>query len=356
MVRPVAWSLVVLFALVGAVSVRAQARTTLVIMSAGQDEAAMEELRSTVEAYLSDLDVGVRLRVVPRLPSKVAGQLEAARWLSVEEDSVSVVWVEEGTKELLIFVSDRGSQRAMVQSLPQGSEGWGADCDAIAVIVRSVLGPWLEGDPPPREAPPVAPPPVAAGKGASGAGPVVVEGDAEARPRDGLTRAVAAAGYSPALIDGDRAWVHGAALALGALIGRHLEIDLSLHAFQSIDMEAGGADLRLVRWPVVLSATGLIPIGRFEAGVRAGLIVDVTAVRGIPRGTAPDETTVVQPGLAASFFARVRLNGWLAAWADGGVDLIRGGRDYLWDGRPVLSYARVQPRFALGLAVLLPGR
>jgi len=352
--RLIVAAVLALSTLPGAAGALAVERATLVIMSSDADASAMEELRSTVEAYLSDLDVGVRLLVEPRLPRTLADQLGAARAASVAEGSVPVVWVEEGTKELLIFVSDRGSQRVMVQALPHGAEGWEADCDAIAVIVRSVLKPWLDGEQPPDEAAPASPPEAEAAT--SVAAPEGGAGDGERRREGGVARAVVAAGYSPALLDGDRAWVHGAALAVGVLVGRHIEIDLALHALQTFDMGVRGADLRLARWPVALSATGLIPIGRFEAGVRAGLLIDTTAVRGIPGETAPDDTTIIQPGLAASLFARLRLSDWLAAWVDGGVDVIRGARDYLWDDRPVLSYARVQPRFALGLAVLLPAR
>lgn len=319
------------------------------IMAAVGEGEDMAELVSALGAYLTDLDVAVVLVPVEEAPVRFADQVAAAREIAARRELLSVVWVERTSTEFLIFVSDEGGEEILVQSQPKGLEGWDADCDAISVLVRSALKPWLER--------PAKEDVEAAGGGERhvvARDPEPVELTLEPGRRERPFLVVTGAGYAGGAIMGGE-WNQGARLDLGVVVGRHVGLRVAYRILRAVEMDVPGVDLRLSRWPLEVTVDGILPLGRVEIALFAGVVVDMTAVRGLPGGS-PDETEIVKAGLAAGLFARVRLNDWLAAFAEGGAHVFSRGRNYRWDGEVRLVYRPVHPTFAAGLAVFLPIR
>jgi hypothetical protein len=331
----------------------AEERPRVVLLAERADAEKIAVLASALEAQLSDFGAAVETRQVEHLSNELPQQVKIAR--AEAGGALSVVWLANAGGEFFIFVADRSSEKILVQSLPRSSEGWESACDAIATLVRSALRPWLTADPaaeaPPLRAEPPARPPLVPAPAPAPA----PTAPSPKTPRVSAIRAVVTAGYAVALVDPGRGEVaHSAALGLGALLGAHLEIDLSLRAFSALPLDVPDADLRFVRLPIALSATGLMAFGRVSIGLGLGLVVDVTRVRGIPPSQEADGTAFTNVGIAPVVVARVRLVDWLAAYASVGADIFFRERRYRWDGETVLVYRRAQPGASIGLALLLP--
>ena len=184
--------------------------------------------------------------------------------------------------------------------------------------------------------------------------PVTVELSLEPRSGETPVRVVTGAGYAGAMIAAGE-WNQGARLDLGIVVGGYLGVRVSYRVLQAVEMDAPDADLSLSRWPLEATLEGILPLGRFDLGLAAGVIIDMTAVRGLT-GSSRDETEIVGAGLAVGIFGRVRLNEWLAAFVEGGVHAFKRGRNYRWNGENQLVYRPVHPTFTAGLALFLPVR
>jgi hypothetical protein len=313
----------------------------VVILSPAGVRDDMERLRSVLEAYLTDLEVKVSVETVDALPDGLPAQVALARKASLAEGVLSAIWVEGAGSEFFVLVSDRRSERVLVQARPRSPEGWDAECDVIAAMVRSALTPWLgRSEPAPEK---IAPPP-----------PRPARVEASEPPRPPWPRLVVAASYSPVLVHSDGPVTHGAAIALGVLAPSWLEVDAQVQILEAARMDVTGEDLRLERWPLALLATGLLSLGALDLGARLGLVVDVTRVSGVSGSRAPDDTNIVNVGFAPSLVVRYRILPWFGLWLDAGVYLFRRDRRYSWSGETAFEYGFVQPRLSAGPVFILP--
>ncbi len=319
----------------------------IVIIAPLEAQKEIDPLRSSLVAHLSDLNTQVELQIVNAMPMSVPEQVKAARQATEPDHILAAVWIEKTNDELYIFVSDRGSERILLQTLPHSPDGWDADCDAIATLVRSALVPWLE------EKPATTP-----------STPQVVEGppqpvssssvSARDKPTESPVRMGIVFGY--ALSAQKRAFgppVHGARLGLSLRPIEYLEIDVSVIPLQPTEMDTRDADIRLIRIPVELGVTGLWPWEPIELGVRVGLVADFTHVRGIDTSESPDETDIVNIGFVPSVLFRYLPLEWLALWVDAGIYLFGRNRQYAWNDETVSTYGKAQLRLTLGVACIL---
>ncbi|MCP4680437.1 MAG: hypothetical protein GY854_34125 [Deltaproteobacteria bacterium] len=293
-------------------------------------------------AHLSDLDASVELKVVSDMPSGVPAQVQTAREATTPDQVIAAVWIETTNDEFYIYVSDRGSERILLQTLPHSPDGWDAECDAIATLVRSALTPWLaaeasdEPEPVPAESPESERPPKTPTQ------------DTPESP----VRMIVAAGYSITGLSFEKGpLLSSGRLSMGARLLRRLEIDLTVLISEPADMKTEG--IRLIRTPVELGALAIWPVDRFDLGVRAGLALDFTHVRGIDISKAPDDTDSVNVGFTPSFVFRYYTLNWLALWMDVGIYIFKRNKHYAWNDEPVLTYGRVQPRLTAGLTFVL---
>lgn len=326
----------------------------MLIMALAGQAAEASTLASSVSAYLSDLDARVEVRTVSELSPAFTDQVARARGIAGKEpDVLAVIWVERTADELFIFVSDRASEKVLVQTLPRGPDGWDASCDAIATLVRSALSPWLA-----EEAPAAEPPPAsgAAPQPAAPAPPAAAEPSPTAESPLSLALIISAA-YAPCALDPERGVVsHAAAIGLGLAVGRHFEAGVRGLIAGSTELDVAGEDIRLSRIPFGVSATGLLPLGPVELGLDVAFLVDTVRILGIARSTAPDDTDDTRFGLGAALVLRGRVLDWLALWMRVGTDFFFFDTNYVWNGEERLTYAAFQPGGAAGVAFLLPLR
>jgi len=344
---------------------------TVVLLFPKPKTDAHETLRATIEAHLSDLDPSVIAQESPDIPATMPEQIELARRVTRSADDVmSVIWLAMSAEELFIFVTDSGSERVMVQTLPRADQNWAASCDSIATVVRSALTPWLEeseteeiasrappaameADPTPHSvavmsvrpnekeeqppAPPALPPPS--------------EGPVDSRSRVHIQLS---AGYSPVSSDGWRGPVtHAGSIGFGVQFLKYIRIVTTISLGHSAVLEASSTrdgSMSVERWPSLLLLNGALPLGnRFEIGLGAGLVVDPTVVRGVPADEPKDSTNRVDFGGIASLPVRFFFASSFALELGLGAFFFGGSRDYYWAGERALSIGAFEPWTSLSL-------
>jgi hypothetical protein len=336
-------------------------RAVLLLTSADTKE-EMGELKSALGAYLSDLEAVVELRAIDSIPSDLQGQIKLARKTALSESEIlSVIWLETSGDEFFVFISDSASERVLIQTMPSNSEGWEAECDAIATLVRSALSPWLADHSMTKEESPSLPPmpgetPASLPHTGTEKPPEPIEPAAPiAPPEKNPVQLVVLAAYAPISSSNfDGPLTHGAELGIGMLFNKYIEVDISINVGHIAKIDISNADIHLVRWPINLSLLGILPVNRFEFGLRLGLVVDPTTVQGIVKSEAPDNTDMVHVGFAPSLFARFHMIPLLAIWVGGGAYFFAGEIHYAWNSEKVFTYGEIQPQFSTGLALTVP--
>jgi hypothetical protein len=161
---------------------------------------------------------------------------------------------------------------------------------------------------------------------------------------------VLSAGYALTMFDYTESIGHGAAISMGLLLNRYLELDLSVYLFQSFDMDIQGHDVTLERWPVRLGAAGILPLGRLELGLLVGVLADISNLRGL----SPDEQPVGHNSLKFAFSPALMIR-WhferrIALFGSMGVEIFSRDWNYKWGEETRLKYRQIQPSLTIGLS------
>ncbi len=313
------------------------------------------DLSGALRAHLSGYEVEVEALRVERMPAERAAQIELARRTAPDVGKVGALWIDDRDRSLVVLASPGDpAGLVLVRPLPAGD----AAHDAAASIARSVLAERLaprreearspdDPDPDDRrrslemrdsERPPL-------------------ENDGEGPERPGPLRLTMElrGGYGLSIAGETGEPQHGARLAAGALLWRHLQIEIGVDVLQpaAARLPDSGDRIELWRVPLRLGVAGLLGLSRVELGARVGLALDFTRMEGVDRRRIEDDPDRVIPGLTAVGFLRVKIVSFFAIWAEGGMDLYRSSYEYTRAGETVLTYEALQPLASVGLSFLL---
>ncbi len=349
---------------------RAGTAHTVYLLAPGDPEGADDyrELWRAVQAHLTALPVSVRLMTVDEAVDDALA-LDLARdtnallvaWLSADRDKVHHLVPAQG---------DRGQSR----DLGGAGEGWLDRCQVVAAMIHAELGDLevlqqatlepentespgeaSESSDQPETGPPVVDPaetaPAVTGNDELARPP----GDGGSSPRRTRAHLLISAGYTLFRPSSAAAALHGVGFGLGLRVGRHVGIHAGADLGQATPLAIDGGDGRIVRWPVRLSVTGEVALGRLDLTGRAGILLDVSRVTDL--SFSPGDTTALDNrldlGLALGVEARFRILPWLAPFVAAGLDLYDGNRTYELSSQPVASRGAAVPRLVLGATWIL---
>jgi hypothetical protein len=330
----------------------------LVLVPAGSAERG-ETLGAAMSAHLSGYSVEVRQAPIEALPDSFPAQAEAARRAVSEHDGLGAIWIDERHGMLFVLVAAPEGDQILQRPLPGADEPWRARCDAVASMVHSALAPWLERDQ-------LAEPATTATEGEDQQ-PEPAQLDDPEKPfdhePDDAPEAPATEwlllqlrlGYGPVIVNSSGSIQHGGRIGVGFLMGDHLEAEVALDLLFPLPaeiIEEQNTDIALVRWPLRVAAAGFITALDLDIGVKIGLVIDFTHVRGVDEDLIADDTRRTNPGFAATLFLRYRILDWLAIWAEGGIDVYSSAYDYNLADVTVIRYSALQGRISGGLAAL----
>ncbi len=326
----------------------------VMVVAAAEDPpgSPAEVLQHAVAASLSPYGVEVQLQRDGRGPLD-----ELAAEMAGRDEVIAALWLERDDPRLCLRVPALWVG-ARERPLPRSGDGWAADCHAISAIVLSELEPLLAGrlDDPPQPAP-------GGERTAASADeevPEITPSEAEVpvSPAGPEVALVVGAGYLPVVIDRGAPYRSGLGLALGVLLGRHLELGAGVDLIQPADVTATLGGGWLARTTVRGVATGWLPLGPAELGLALGAVVERAQVRRLDYD--PLDAGALEPRVHGAFTAalrvRVRVLPWLAPFAEGGADLYGTRLSVVDAGSELIGRAPVQPRLAVGIAGVIPLR
>ena len=327
----------------------------LYVLTSGDLERApdYEELRQTLGAHLTALDVDVRVLTVD-------GDVDAdlARRIVAETSALAVGWIGPDVFHLLTPALGPDPR---TRALEGAGTDWLQRCQAIAAMTHAELEPVL--DPP-------APPPPAEDGAAGGETPAPDErepppaeaeptpevgGLAEEEPRPRTWAVMAGVGYTLARPGIGASPLHGVGLGLGARFGRNVGVLVEFDLTQAVPLTGGGDQARIARWPLRISLGGEVAVKRVDLVGRVGVALDISRVRGLD--LAPADPAVVELrtdlGIAAAIEVRLRVLRWLAPFVAGGLDLHTGALAYELAGEEIGRRGPVVPRLHAGVTWIL---
>jgi hypothetical protein len=355
---PAIGTLVALLSIASALPLPARAADGPVLVLAPEgDEERLAVLQRAMEAHLSGYDVEVQLGPTGPLAESFPAQAEQAAKVVEERAALAAIWVDHQHEMVFVLVAAPEADQILQRPLPAADEPWSSRCDAISSMVHSALAPWLgrveETEPiETDEATAAATAPAQVGDGEIPPG----EGEpvAEPPPSAGWLTLQVRAGYGPVVVNRTGGVQHGGRVAAGAIFGDHLEAEAAIDLLFPLAAEnvESDDDTRLVRWPLRIAVAGFLSVFALDLGLKIGLVIDFTSIRGRDTSQIDADTERVNPGFASALFLRYRILEWLAVWIDGGIDIFSSAYDYLLQGVTVIRYSAVQGRVSGGLAFL----
>ncbi|MFO8072326.1 MAG: hypothetical protein R6V85_10675 [Polyangia bacterium] len=308
------------------------------------------DLTGALRAHLSGYEVEVEILSVDLMPKGRADQIELARSAAPSGSGTGVLWMDARDGSLVVLPRPRDpAGLVLLRPLPAGD----AAHDAAASIARSVLAERLA----PRAEEPLDSDDRLRAMEIRDSERPPLEGDDEGPERwsPPLFTMEVRGGYGFSIPGDSGQPQHGARLAVGALLWRHLQIEVGVDALQPVGARLPDTGDRIELWrvPLRLGVAGLLGFSRVELGARVGLAIDFTRIEGVDQRRIEGDPDRVVPGLTAVGFLRVRIVRFLAIWAEGGVDIYRSTYDYTRAGTTVLTYEAVQPLASAGLSFLL---
>ena len=333
---------------------RASTPRVVYVLAPGDLEqaAAYEELRQTLGAHLTGLEVGVRLLTVDGV---IDGAL--ATQIVAETSGLAVAWITPDDFHLL---TPALGAEPRTRSLAGAGGEWIERCQAIAAITHAELEPVFEVPPAPSpleegvvEVAPVVAEPVVEDGIPADPEPATTDDATVTHPATQRSWAVlASVGYTLARPGVTAAPLHGVGLGLGARFGRHVGVRLGLDLSQTLPIVDAGEQARIARWPLRLSVSGEAAVRRLDVVGRAGLVVDLSRVREL--GFEPADPAVVgvraDLGLTLAAELRLRVLPWLAPFIAGGLDVHTAALAYELGGEDVARRGAVVPRLMAGVA------
>jgi len=320
-----------------------------------------ETLRTAMAAHLSGYSVEVLLEPTGPLPESFPDQAEAARTAARDHRALAAIWIDERHGMVFVLVAAPDADQILQRPLPGAEEPWRTRCDAVASMVHSALAPWLEREEPvePEPVPATANPIPATADPTQIEDPEVPadpvpEPDLPASRNDWLLLQLRA-GYGPVFVNRIGSVQHGGRVAVGLIFGDHVEAEAALDLLfplEAADVGEERDDDALVRWPLRFAVGGFVTALDLDLGIKAGLVIDFTHVKGVENAAVKDNTERINPGFAASLYARYRILDWLGVWAEGGIDIYNSAYDYMKNETAVIKYSALQGRVSGGVSFL----
>jgi len=317
----------------------------IVIVAPKVEAGEARELARVIGAHMGDLGVRPVVSVVEGNPAELFGRIAAVRDKVDEAGAFAALWVS-GERSMLHLYLQRGdrAENLIIQGLPDHEEAWSVVCDTAAAITRSAVISWMETSEAARPS------------------PVTTGSSVEPAPSpDERSKAVAPAKrvfvgsltYELALPHVGQPPLHGASLSLGGIFLDALQLDLRAGVFGPGRFEADGQEVLFRRIPVSIGGGWVWTWRRWHLGLRLGLLLDVTFLRGEPVEDARDDTSLLGFAVSPSLFARWLFAGPVGAYAEAGADLCFSPRYYTWHSQKVYEYDLAQARVSVGLTVTL---
>jgi hypothetical protein len=339
---------VIAVSLVAAQAARAQGPAArVVVLASDVQTTAMGELVRVLGAHLSDLHVTVELDAAGAETADVREVIDRLRRADAGAAPVAAVGIVQGRGELLLFVANREVREVKLQPVAEG-EGWPAQCDTIAAIVRSALLGWIEEpaqEPPvPQTEPPPSAPPSAP---LAHAAPPPPASDGSPRFLLGL-----GAGYALTVLHPDAPLIHGAFASAEIVAARHLVVQLGARFGGPTRLDVPGEEILFHRLPLSAGAAWRPFTGRIDLRAGAAFTLDLTRLEGSAARDARDDTSLAHAGLTPFVELAVRPVAFLALFVRAAADLYFRSYVYTWHGDTALRYAGAQPWFAAGLSLV----
>jgi hypothetical protein len=339
-------------------------KKTIVLIEGPQERFDMNRLHDTVQAHMSDFNAKVVMRSVVDLPQDLETQLDVARALLRESASFAAVWIDYDSNNLMLLVSDHGTEQILTQSMAGHIDDKEQIVDAAAAVVRAALTPWLTSEEPVSS---VSPAKEQASKEDSRRKNPPEESSKDS-PRSALrssqnSESVRSATPRFSIFGGYTLSVNLEGTPLnGGLVGaeagtvRFLHLGIDLRIFQTADMHIEDRDVRLFRM-LPSPWAGFCPIfGATMLCLKAKITFDIGRVLGLDESDAPPSFNRTRIGFSPSVFIRYRPMEWMGIDAEVGADIFGEPYHYRWNGEVVFTNGQYQPGASLCVSFLFPSK
>lgn len=311
-------------------------RATVVLIHTANEPAhePLWQLQLAVEAHLSSLPVAV----TTALHDDGEINFVTAREILERQGALSVAWLAADRGSFYTFTPSLGD-RAHPHELPAAGEAWATRCEVIASAwlpeLEPLFGEAVE-EVPPAETPASIPEPAET-------------------PQRKLPPFLASVAYLPMPVAGPTIYRSGVGVTAGLRIGTRLELTGEFNLMLPIPLGVPGSDARLARWPLRVNAALLWPVGRFELGGVAAVVLDLWQVRELGYTTGDPAATRLHADAGLSLAGRFRIRAlpWLAPYADVGADLFFGADPFTLGEEVLFERGALQLRLVVGVVVVL---
>lgn len=328
--------------------------TVILVLTPPSERDIMEQLETALEAHLRDFDVLVQLNDGQDLKSyndhvaaarqglDGAGSLSVAIWFDWEKELVFVMVRSQSARGDTSF-----DEHVLDRPLPRSAEGE-VVIDAVASLARSVLTEWLEldedGDMFPEE---TAQPPLK-----QEISKTQMEAQTEDTPRISHLSYYVAGGYCQLFASFADTLQHGGTLRFGVVLTPYVELGIGMDLLGFIRLSSSTDTIAISRWPLRIRTLGLWPIGRFELGLEASLLLTFSRVHGLEDEDVVSEIQRVDPAFVTAIMLRYQLVDRLSVFAEVGADIYGVKLEYKMNDEILVRLSSAQLRFAIGLAVI----
>ncbi len=331
-------------------TVSAAEQKTVLLVEGPKERIDMNRLKEAALAHMSDLDAKVEVKTVIDMPTDPKTRLETMRALLGETQALAVVWIEYESDNLMLLVSESGTEQMLTQAFPGRLNDEEQILDAAAAVIRSALTPWFASDEP--EAAPLS----VDTRTQETESKANTEGNGrrvQKHPAPRLPRAAVFGGYALAVNLDDAPQSGG---SIGADVGafRYARLGIDFRIFQPASMNVEHRDIRLLR---MLPApwVGFCPtFGAASLCLKAKLIFDIDRVLGANPDEAPSRVNRMRLGFSPSVSIRYRPLSQFGIDLEIGADFFGEPYHYRWNGEIVFTNGRIQPTASLCLSFLFP--
>jgi hypothetical protein len=243
---------------------------TVVMVAPTTEATKLKELGQAVKSQLVDTPATLRTALHNNFPKDLSGRLAVAREAAKKHRAVAVFWYEQpGPGEHYLFVFDPAGGRLLVRIVNPAASGGGTE--TVANIVRASVQALLKGGqigvrmPAPR--PTARPPP-----------PRPPEPVLFTRPKAKHVPARrwlgVELGYAYQAYATEQPALNGMWAGLAVHLHRNWSVYTGYHLYQTVTISGAFAFSKFRRHPVTAGARFRWPVGRWEVGCSASVLLD----------------------------------------------------------------------------------
>ncbi len=325
---------------------------TVSVLVPEHDEEQLLVLTTALEAHLGDLSAIIHSRQIPALPETSKEQVELARTSFLGSNTCATIWIDRRQGMIFILINcrpgplDDSNYQLIQRALPQSDDQWAADCDAIALMVRSALTPWLDGsiDLDPRIEPlPEARP--------------AVETSSPPVSKLLISDVYFAGAYTPVWASGNESLQHGGYTEIGWVYGNHVNTNLGFGLLSPLTYQAPDVDDELRRYTFRFGLGGFLSFGQLDCGLKANVLLDLLKSRSKQTNTPTAEKLRFNPGISSMISFRFPVSDLVVLWGEAGADFYVTSYHFArtfgpakYNDEVVIRYGHLQPRLLIGVA------